>query len=306
MESKRREQFEYQGEGEERLDKILSGLLEEFSRSRVQDLIGQGMVRVEGRTVTKKAERIAPGSQLEVVIPPPQEAELAPEELPLEIVFENQDLLIVNKEAGMVVHPGVGHPSGTLVNAVLAYAPEIEGVGGVKRPGLVHRLDRETSGLIILAKHDRAHQFLQDQFRERQVDKVYQALVDGHPPTRKGRVEVAVGRDPGHRKRMAAVRDEEGKQAVSEYFTLKVFQKHTHLEVHILTGRTHQIRVHLAFLGCPVVGDTTYGRRSPTLDLDRHFLHAGRLGIILPGDNQKSWFEAPLPEELAEILKSLD
>lgn len=306
MTNNRLERFVYQGAREERLDKILAGLLDEFSRSRIQDLIQRGQVRVEGRKVTKKAERIAPGSSLEVVIPPPRDTELAAEDLPLEIVFENEDLLIVNKEAGMVVHPGAGHPSGTLVNAVLAHAPEIEGVGGEKRPGLVHRLDRETSGLILLAKNDSAHQFLQDQFRKRQVEKIYQALVDGHPPTRRGRVEVAIGRDPSHRKRMAAVRDDHGKEAVSEYYTVKVYRKHTHLEVHILTGRTHQIRVHLAFLGCPVVGDTTYGRNTPSLDLDRSFLHAGRLGIVLPGDDQKSWFEVPLPEELREILKHLD
>lgn len=299
------EKFTYQGSADERLDIILSDLLDDFSRSRVQSLIKDGRVRVAGSTVTKKAEKIPPGTRIQIQIPPPVSSELAPESIPLDIVYENDDLLVVNKPAGMVVHPGAGHSSGTLVNAVLAYAPEIEGVGGVKRPGLVHRLDKETSGLILLAKNDRAHQFLQEQFQERKVDKIYQALVDGQPPSRKGRVEVAVGRDPMHRQRMAPVLEEDGKMAVSEYFTVKSFQDHTLLEVHILTGRTHQIRVHLAFLDCPVVGDTTYGRKKPSVDIERFFLHAGRLGITLPGESEKRWFEVDLPPELERILAEL-
>lgn len=299
------EKFTYQGSEDERLDIILSDLMDDFSRSRVQSLIKDGRVRVAGSTVTKKAEKIPPGTRIQIQIPPPVSSELAPESIPLDIVFENDDLLVINKPAGMVVHPGAGHSSGTLVNAVLAYAPEIEGVGGVKRPGLVHRLDKETSGLILLAKNDRAHQFLQEQFQERKVDKIYQALVDGQPPSRKGRVEVAVGRDPMHRQRMAPVLEEDGKMAVSEYFTVKSFQDHTLLEVHILTGRTHQIRVHLAFLECPVVGDTTYGRKKPSVDIGRFFLHAGRLGITLPGESEKRWFEVDLPPELEGILAEL-
>ncbi|MDZ7844208.1 MAG: RluA family pseudouridine synthase [Anaerolineales bacterium] len=299
------EKFTYQGSEDERLDIILSDLMDDFSRSRVQSLIKDGRVRVAGSTVTKKAEKIPPGTRIQIQIPPPVSSELAPESIPLDIVYENDDLLVINKPAGMVVHPGAGHSSGTLVNAVLAYAPEIEGVGGVKRPGLVHRLDKETSGLILLAKNDRAHQFLQEQFQERKVDKIYQALVDGQPPSRKGRVEVAVGRDPMHRQRMAPVLEEDGKMAVSEYFTVKSFQDHTLLEVHILTGRTHQIRVHLAFLECPVVGDTTYGRKKPSVDIGRFFLHAGRLGITLPGESEKRWFEVDLPPELEGILAEL-
>lgn len=299
------EKFTYQGSEDERLDIILSDLMDDFSRSRVQSLIKDGRVRVAGSTVTKKAEKIPPGTRIQIQIPPPVSSELAPESIPLDIVYENDDLLVVNKPAGMVVHPGAGHSSGTLVNAVLAYAPEIEGVGGVKRPGLVHRLDKETSGLILLAKNDRAHQFLQEQFQERKVDKIYQALVDGQPPSRKGRVEVAVGRDPMHRQRMAPVLEEDGKMAVSEYFTVKSFQDHTLLEVHILTGRTHQIRVHMAFLDCPVVGDTTYGRKKPSVDIERFFLHAGRLGIILPGESEKRWFEVDLSPELEGILAEL-
>lgn len=297
--------FQYQGEGGERLDKVLAAELAGQSRTRLQELIDEGYVTVGDETVEKKSTTVLPGSEIKVVIPPPQPTELVPQDLPLEILFENEDLIAVNKPAGMVVHPSAGHPSGTLVNAVLAKVPEIEGVGGVKRPGLVHRLDQETSGVVLLAKNDHAHHFLQGQFRDREVDKVYLALVDGRPPSPKGRVEVAIGRDADRRQRMAPVLDSRGKEAISEYFTLESFPQHTYLEVHPLTGRTHQIRVHLAFLECPVVGDTTYGRNRPSLPLERHFLHAARLSIILPGEEEKHTFDAPLPEELSLILDRL-
>jgi 23S rRNA pseudouridine1911/1915/1917 synthase len=240
-----------------------------------------------------------------VEIPPTAPSGLMAEEIPLDIVFENEDLLVINKPAGMVVHPAVGHSSGTLVNAVLGYDPEIEGIGGEERPGLVHRLDKETSGLIVLAKNDTAHNWLQDQFRLRKVEKTYLALVDGKPPTPSGRVEAAIGRDPSHRKRMAIVSAKKGREAVSEYKTLETFKEHTLLEFHPLTGRTHQVRLHCAFLGCPIVGDKVYGRKSPSLKIDRHYLHAFRLKIILPGENEPRFFEAPLPDELEKVLISL-
>lgn len=297
--------FRYTGDREERLDKIVSEELEDQSRTRVQKLIGEGYVSVAGTTIEKKSERVGPGTSIEVILPPPEPTELIPEDIPLEIVFENEDILAVNKPAGMVVHPAAGHSSGTLVNAVLAHVPEIEGVGGVQRPGLVHRLDQDTSGVILLAKTDQAHRFLQEQFQERRVKKVYLALVDGRPPTPKGRVEVAIGRDRGHRKRMAPVLAEQGKEAVSEYFTLETFTDHTYLEVHPITGRTHQIRVHLAFLECPVAGDQTYGRNNPSLPLERHFLHAARLTIHLPGQEEEQTIRAPLPDDLSSILQRL-
>ena len=175
---------------------------------------------------------------------------------------------------------------------------------GEERPGVVHRLDKETSGVILLAKNERAHRWLQDQFRLRQVDKTYLALVDGKPPTPSGRVEAPVGRDPSHRKRMAIVPESRGREAISEYKTLESFKLHTLLEFHPLTGRTHQIRLHCAFLGCPIVGDEIYGRKKPTVRIDRHFLHARSLKIVLPGEKQPRFFEAPLPEELEQILAS--
>jgi 23S rRNA pseudouridine1911/1915/1917 synthase len=213
---------------------------------------------------------------------------------------------VINKPAGMVVHPSAGHETGTLVHAVLGYAPGIEGIGGEERPGIVHRLDKETSGLILVAKNERAHRFLQDQFRLRQVEKVYLALVDGAPPTPSGRVEAPIGRDPAHRMKMAIQPPGKGRAAVSEYRTLESLGEHTLLEVHPLTGRTHQIRLHCAFLNCPIVGDTIYGRRHRTLPIKRHFLHALRLSVKLPGEETPRTFEAPLPGDLKELLELLE
>lgn len=288
-----------------RLDKFLAQELDDFSRSYIQKIISLGGVFIEGIPVVKKAELISPGTEVEVHIPPARDTRLEPENIPLDIIFENSDLIVVNKPPGMVVHPALGHPTGTLVQAVLGYAPEIEGVGGVKRPGLVHRLDQDTSGVIILAKNDRTHQFLQDQFRSRVVDKVYLGLVDGRPPTPQGRVEVAIGRDPKFRQRMAPVLDRDGKEAISEYSTIEEFPDHTLIKVSILTGRTHQIRVHLAFLGCPVVGDTVYGRKKPSLDINRQFLHAEKLSIMIPAESQKRTFKASLADDLEIILAGL-
>jgi 23S rRNA pseudouridine1911/1915/1917 synthase len=294
-----------QTERELRLDKFLADYLEKYSRSYVQKLISEGRVNVDGFPIYKKSELLNPGAEVEVTIPPAKDTSLVGEDIPLDILFENDDLIVINKPAGMVVHPALGHASGTLVQAVLGYAPEIEGVGGIKRPGLVHRLDQNTSGVIMLAKNDRAHQFLQDQFQARTVDKQYLALVDGRPPTPQGRVEVAIGRDSKYRQRMAPALERDGKEAISEYFTQETFPEHTLIKVSILTGRTHQIRVHMAFLGCPVVGDTVYGRKKPSIKIQRHFLHAFRLSILIPGEKTKKTFEAPLASELFDVLDLL-
>lgn len=297
--------FRFEKQAPERLDKYLVEQLQEFSRSRIQGLISDGFVDVNGHTAKKAGQSLESGSVVTVRIPPPAPTDLLAEDIPLDILFENDDLLVVNKPAGMVVHPAAGHASGTLVNAVLGYDPEIEGIGGEERPGVVHRLDKETSGLILLAKNERAHRWLQDQFRLRTVEKTYLALVEDKPPTPAGRVEAHIGRDPSHRKRMAIVPESRGREAISEYRTLESFKEHTLLEFHPLTGRTHQIRLHCAFLGCPIVGDAVYGRKKSSLELDRHFLHAFRLKIVLPGEKQTRSFEAPLPEELEEVLASL-
>lgn len=297
--------FLFDKESGSRLDKYLVECLPELSRSRLQALIADGLVLVDGAAARKSGQMLEPGQRVEVRIPPIAPAAPLPEQIPLEIIFENDELMVVNKPAGMVVHPAAGHPTGTLVNAALGYDPEFGEIGGEARPGIVHRLDKETSGLIVMARSDAAHRWLQDQFRLRKVDKTYLALVEGRPPTPTGRVEAPIGRDPSHRKQMAILRPGKGREAVSEYKTLEVFPKHTLLEFHPHTGRTHQIRLHCLFLGCPIVGDKVYGRRNPILKLDRHFLHAARLSIILPNETKLREFIAPLPSELQAVLDDL-
>lgn len=303
--SDRVEIFQFDGSEPERLDKYLTARLPEFSRARIQGLIVDGFVDVDGIPAKKGGVKLEGGERLRVRIPPPQPAGLVPEQIPLSVIFENDDLLVIDKPAGMVVHPAAGHDTGTLVHAVLGYDPDLEGIGGEERPGVVHRLDKDTSGLIAIAKNERAHRWLVEQFKERRVEKTYLALVDGKPPTPTGRIEAPIGRDPRDRKKMAIVKLEKGRQAISEYKALENFPRHTLLEFHPHTGRTHQIRLHCAFLGCPIAADTTYGHRKPSLELNRHFLHAWRLKIILPGEQNPRLFEAPLPNELTQVLEAL-
>lgn len=303
--SDRIEKFRYAGEKADRLDKFLVTCLPEFSRARLQGLIDDGFVLINGVAAKKSGQSIESGAEIEVRVPPPAPSGLVGEDIPLDIIFENDDLIVVNKPAGMVVHPAAGHDSGTLVHAVLGYDPDMEGIGGEERPGLVHRLDKETSGLIVLAKNERAHRWLQDQFRLRTVEKTYLALVDGKPPTPTGRVEASIGRDPSHRKKMAIVPTGKGRESISEYKTLESFKEHTLLEFHPFTGRTHQIRLHCQFLGCPIAGDSIYGKKHLTVEIDRHFLHAARLKIILPNETTPRVFEAELPLELQKVLEEI-
>jgi 23S rRNA pseudouridine1911/1915/1917 synthase len=303
--SDRVESFQFEQEASQRLDVFLASCLPQFSRSRIQGLIRSGFVTVDGEVVTKTGRSLEKGQHIEMRIPAPVPSALIAESTPLDIIFENDDLLVVNKPAGMVVHPSPGHEGGTLVQAALGHAPEMEGIGGEERPGIVHRLDKDTSGLIVIAKNERSHRWLQEQFRTRAVEKTYLALVDGKPPTPAGRVEAPIGRNLTRRKLMAVVPLEKGRAAVSQYRTLESFSQHTLLEVHPLTGRTHQIRVHLAFLGCPVCGDTIYGKKKPTIALNRQFLHAYRLKIKIPGEKELRIFEAELPEELQGVLQEL-
>ncbi len=297
--------FGYSDPVDQRLDKFLVSCLPDYSRSRLQGLIKDGFVKINGELAAKGGRSIEAGDQVEIRIPPVVPSDLIPENIPLDIIYEDEHLMVINKPAGMVVHPAAGHATGTLVQAALAHAPELEGIGGEQRPGVVHRLDKNTSGLILMAKDDHTYHWLQDQFRLRKVKKVYIALVDGKPPTPSGRIEASVGRSTSQRKKMAVVNPEKGREAISEYLTLDTFPEHTLLEVHPFTGRTHQIRLHLAFVGCPIVADTIYGHRHSTLDLDRHFLHAERLTITLTGEETPRVFEAPLPPDLAVVLEEL-
>lgn len=289
----------------QRLDKVLALNWPQLSRARWQGLIKDGFVRVNGQVVHKAGEMVQAGDEIEARIPPPEPTDLQPESIPLDILYEDEHVMVVNKPAGMVVHPAAGHFHGTLVHAAIAHAPQMQGVGGEIRPGVVHRLDKETSGIILLAKDDRSHHWLQEQFRLRQAKKVYLALVDGKPPTPVGRIEAPIGRSKEQRKLMAVVMENKGRAAVTEYATLETFPQHTLLEAHPITGRTHQIRLHLKFIGCPVAGDTVYGRRTPSLPLRRQFLHAYRLTICLPGEQKPRTFEAPLPADLNSILQQL-
>jgi 23S rRNA pseudouridine1911/1915/1917 synthase len=288
-----------------RLDHILCAYVEDLSRSRLQKLIRQGRVQVNGKIVRKPSHRLEGDEIIEIYIPPQKPTELEPEPIQLDILFENDDLIVINKPAGMVVHPSAGHESGTLVHAVLAHSPDIYGIGGEQRPGVVHRLDKDTSGIILMAKNDTAYQELQRQFTKRTVTKTYLALVDGKPKTQSGRIETSIGRDPAHRKKMAVVPVNRGRAAVSQYGTLENFSDHTLLEVQPITGRTHQIRLHLAFIGCPVVGDRVYGRKKVSLDIKRQFLHASKIAITLPGELEPTIFQAPLPDELVDVLATL-
>ncbi len=288
-----------------RLDRLLVERLPDLSRTRLQALVREGRLAIDGTVITRPGLQLEGGETVDLRIPPPADSSLKPEAIPLDVVFENPDLIIVNKPAGMVVHPSAGHDQGTLVHAALAHAPDLRGVGGEVRPGVVHRLDKDTSGLILLAKQDAAHQELQRQFKTRTVEKTYLAVTDGLPPSPQGRIEAPVGRDPRQRQRMAVTSPARGREAVTEYRTREAFPEHALLEVHPLTGRTHQIRVHLAFLGCPVVGDAVYGRKRPSLPAGRQMLHAWRLRLCLPGEDQPRLFEAPPPADFQALLALL-
>ena len=285
-----------------RVDKFLSDQLPDISRSQIKGFIESGNVTLNGVVIDKAGEKAKIGDTITILIMEDDSDGLVPEELPLDIIYEDQNVIVINKEAGLVVHPGAGNFSGTLVNALLAYYPPIREVGEKERPGVVHRLDKDTSGAVIFAKTDKAYKWLVNQFKKRNTQKAYLALVDGKPPTPTGRIEAPIIRDQKERTRMTVGLQGQGKHAVSEYFTIEEFQKHTYLEVHPITGRTHQIRVHLSYLKVPVVGDTLYGRRHPSIEMDRFFLHAKSLSIRLPGDRVPRMFNADLPEDLQKIL----
>ncbi|MGB9775952.1 MAG: RluA family pseudouridine synthase [Anaerolineae bacterium] len=287
-------------EAGERLDRALAARFPQLSRAQLQRLIRSGAITVNG-AVVRPAYRLTPGDRITVTFP--EEPTVRPEPLPLDIVYEDEYLLVVNKPAGMVVHPAARIVSGTLVNALLAHCPQVADVGGPDRAGIVHRLDRETSGLIVVAKNLEVHAALQRQFKRRLVRKTYVALVEGQVHPREGIIEVPIGRDPKDRTRMAVSRT--GRPAVTQYRVVEVFPQYTLLEVRPHTGRTHQIRVHLAWLGYPVVGDRVYGRRRQTLLPDRHFLHARELAFTHPVIGEKLILSAPLPPELAALLSQL-
>ena len=294
-----------------RLDVFLTSVLSGHSRSQIQRLIKEGNVRVAGREA-KANQPVKIGQEIAVDVPAPIEPAPRPEALPLPIVYQDSDLIVVDKPAGMVVHPAAGHETGTLVNALLHHVDDLSGIGGEKRPGIVHRLDRGTSGLMVIAKHDAAHEELSRQFHDREVEKEYVALVWGEVMAGR-RIDAPIGRDAGNRKKMssAPARVRRSREAVTRIVRAEHFGRVLTLaSVAIYTGRTHQIRVHLSAIGHPIVGDPLYGgvhRRVPgdiraVRHLERPFLHAARLAFTHPGDRRRMEFTSDLPDDLQRVL----
>jgi 23S rRNA pseudouridine1911/1915/1917 synthase len=291
----------------ERLDRYVAEALTDLSRTAVQRLIEEGNVTVNGKR-SSPSQRLRAGDEILVHIPPPEPVDLQPEAIPLDVLYEDADLLVINKSAGLVVHPGAGHRSGTLVNAVLAHAPDLTGVGGELRPGIVHRLDKDTSGVMVMAKHDQALQELQRQFKRRSVEKRYSALVLGDLPQDEGLIEAPIARDRRQRQRMAVRAG--GKEASTRWRVVGRFrdaegQRYTLLDVELLTGRTHQIRVHLAWMGYPLAGDRVYAPPRAAVMAPRQFLHARELSLDHPTTAERLHFEVPLPPELEQVLAAL-
>jgi len=282
-----------------RIDLHLVRALPELSRSRIQQLIRAGFVRLNGAT-TRPHQVVRTGDQIELTNPPPEKIETRPEAIPLEVLFEDDDLIVINKPAGMTVHPGAGHREHTLVNALLHHCPTLSGIGGKERPGIVHRLDKETSGCLVVAKNDEAHRELSRQFAERVVEKTYLALVAGKLRKRAGVIEEKIGRHPVHRQRMS-VCSSRGRPAKTEYRVVRSGNQASLIECRLHSGRTHQIRVHLHHLGHPVLGDKIYAPRF-TKNFPRQMLHAWKLGFRHPRTGEWKNFEATLPDDFNHAI----
>jgi len=292
---------EFQAEGAWlRLDQFLACQPVGLTRSQLRQLILGGLVLLNGNPA-KPSQRVRPGDRVSLTVPPPQPTYLLPQWMPLSLVYQDAEIVVVDKPAGLSVHPGPGHPDRTLVNALLAWCPDIQGIGGAIRPGIVHRLDKDTSGLMVVAKTHRAHVGLSAQIKARQVTKGYLALATGAVVPSHGVINAPIARDPRHRKRMAVVAG--GRESRTRYRVLETLAGCSLLELYLESGRTHQARVHLAYLGHPLVGDAVYGKASPLLP--RHFLHAHHLGFHHPASGEPVEFRSNLPEELESLLATL-
>ena len=283
-----------------RLDKYVCQECPELTRTQVQRLIGEGYITVNDR-MTKAGLKLNLGDKVNIIVPPAPPSHPSPEALPLNIIYEDNDLLVIDKPAGLTIHPAPGHPNHTLVNAILSYLPDLPDTGDSLRPGIVHRLDKDTSGVMVVAKNSTAQADLISQFKAHAVVKAYLVLVKEHLTPGNGIIEAPIGRDPRNRKRMAVVT--EGKEARTHYQVIKYLGDYTLLEVRLETGRTHQIRVHLSAIGYPVVGDTTYGVKSA--QVPRQFIHASRLGFKLPSTSEYKEFTSELPADLEQALKDI-
>ena len=288
-----------------RLDKALAALLPELSRSRVQQLLAQGCVSAAGATITDAARKVKPGESYTLAIPPAEPMQLMASDIALTIVYEDAHLLVINKPAGLTVHPAPGHANDTLVNALLAHCgTTLSGIGGVMRPGIVHRIDKDTSGLLVVAKHDAAHQHLSKQLAERSLKRQYIAIVKGVPKPSTGSIEGNIGRSHTNRKKMAVLKSG-GRTARTHYKVEEVFKDAALLRLTLDTGRTHQIRVHLTHIGHPIIGDSVYGGRGKTVDFPRQALHATTLVLIHPETGESMEFHAALPEDMRELVERL-
>lgn len=285
----------------ERIDKALSSLQSDWSRSQLAGWITDGIVKVNGEEVKAKY-KVKEGDVVQIDVPDPEPLEVIPEDLQLEIVYEDSDVLVVNKPRGMVVHPAPGHMTGTLVNGLMYHCKDLSGINGVLRPGIVHRIDKDTSGLLMVAKHDIAHQKLVDQLVNKTVTRKYTALVHGHIAHDKGTIDAPIGRDPKDRQKQAIV--DNGKHAVTHFQVIERLGNYTLVECRLETGRTHQIRVHMNYIGYPLVGDPKYGPKK-TIEFGGQVLHAGVLGFVHPVTNEYLQFEAPLPVDFVNLLNEL-
>lgn len=284
-----------------RIDKVLSSLLKDYSRSQIQQWLREGYVQVNGE-VTRANYKVKQADQVLIQIPEPEQLDLLPENIPLEILYEDQDVAVINKPQGMVVHPSAGHPNGTLVNALLYHLSELSSINDVIRPGIVHRIDKDTSGLLMIAKNDRAHESLAKQLKDKTSLRKYIALVHGVIPHDKGVINAPIGRSKVDRKMQAVIED--GKSAVTHFQVLERFNQFTLVELQLETGRTHQIRVHMKYIGYPLAGDPVYGPKK-TLPGKGQFLHAQLLGFTHPVSGKELVFEAPIPEDFKKTLKKL-
>ncbi len=289
----------------ERADALVCRLVPDLTRSAAQKLLERGAVTSAGRPV-RKNDRPAPGDVLEVVLPDPEPIDLVPQDIPLDVVYEDGDVIVVNKPVGLVVHPAPGHPDGTLVNALLYHCgTSLSGINGELRPGIVHRIDRDTSGLIIAAKNDRAHLALAAQLQDHSLARTYEAVAVGSLREDSGTVDAPIGRHPVDRKKMAVDR-KNGREAITHWTVLARYPGYTHVECRLETGRTHQIRVHLASIGHPLLGDTVYGAKKPVPGLAGQCLHARRLRFVHPSTGEPVELECPLPDWFQEVLRKID
>jgi len=286
----------------DRIDKVVSAFNSDWSRTQVQSWIKDGNIKVNGNNV-KTNYKVNIGDHIHIEIPEPQVLDVVPEEMNLDIYYEDADVLVVNKPKGMVVHPAPGHVSGTLVNGLMAHCNDLSGINGVLRPGIVHRIDKDTSGLLMVAKNDVAHESLVNQLVEKSVTRKYKALVHGIIPHDQGTIDAPIGRDKKDRQSMT-VTDENSKNAVTHFNVLERFKDFTFVECQLETGRTHQIRVHMKYIGYPLAGDPKYGPKK-TLDLGGQALHAGLLGFVHPRTKEYLEFESPLPAYFEELLEKL-